>query len=86
MKPVTIYVTPFCGYCLAAKRLLRDKGVEFSEVDVSAEPSRRAEMISQAHGRSTVPQVFIGDEFVGGFDEIYELDRTGRLDPMLKDG
>jgi glutaredoxin 3 len=86
MKPVTIYVTPFCGYCLAAKRLLRDKGVDLTEIDVFAEPERRAEMVQRAFGRSTVPQVFIGDDSVGGFDEVYELDRSGRLDPMLKGG
>jgi glutaredoxin 3 len=83
MKPVTIYTTPYCGYCLAAKRLLKGKGVAFDEIDVFAEPSRRAEMVQRARGRRTVPQVFIGEEPVGGFDDIYELDRAGKLDPML---
>ena len=85
MKPVTIYTTPYCGYCLAAKRLLTGKGVAFEEIDVAAEPSRRAEMVQRAEGRRTVPQVFIGGEPVGGFDEIYALDRDGRLERMLGD-
>ena len=85
MKPVTVYTTPFCGYCLAAKRLLAGKGIAFDEVDVAAEPSRRAEMMQRAQGRRTVPQVFIGGEPVGGFDEIYALDRDGRLERMLGD-
>jgi glutaredoxin 3 len=86
MKPVTIYATPFCGYCLAAKRILKEKGVAFEEIDVFAEPGRRAEMTQRAAGRTTVPQIFIGEAHVGGFDDIYELERSGRLDPMLNDG
>jgi glutaredoxin 3 len=83
MKPVTIYTTPFCGYCLAAKRLLRDKGIAFEEADIAREPARRAEMVQRAMGRRSVPQIFIGEFHVGGFDEIYALDRAGKLDPML---
>ena len=86
MKPVTIYTTPYCGYCLAAKRLLAGKGVGYAEIDVAADPSRRAEMVQRALGRRTVPQIFIGDEPVGGFDEIHALDRAGKLDPMLAGG
>ena len=86
MKPVTIYTTPFCGYCFAAKRLLSAKGVAFAEIDVSADPARRAEMVQRARGRRTVPQIFIGDDGVGGFDEIAALDRAGKLDPLLADG
>ena len=86
MKPVTIYTTPSCGYCFAAKRLLRGKGVAFEEIDVSADPRRRAEMMQRAAGRRTVPQIFIGGEGVGGFDDIAALDRAGKLDPMLADG
>jgi glutaredoxin 3 len=85
MKSVTIYTTPFCGYSLAAKRLLRDKGVAFEEIDVAAEPSRRAEMVQRALGRRTVPQIFVGEEHVGGFDEIYALERAGKLEPLLAD-
>ena len=83
MKSVTLYTTPFCGYCLAAKRLLGAKGVAYAEIDVAAEPSRRAEMVQRAMGRRTVPQIFIGAEHVGGFDEIYALDRAGKLGPLL---
>lgn len=86
MKSVTIYTTPFCGYCFAAKRLLTAKGVAFEEIDVSGDPARRAEMVQRAMGRRTVPQVFIGGEGVGGFDEIYALDRAGKLDPLLARG
>jgi glutaredoxin 3 len=86
MKPVTIYTTPSCGYCFAAKRLLRGKGVAFEEIDVSADSRRRAEMMQRASGRRTVPQIFIGGEGVGGFDDIAALDRAGKLDPMLADG
>ncbi len=83
MKSVTIYTTPFCGYCFAAKKLLSQKGVDFEEIDVAREPERRAEMIQRALGRRTVPQIFIGGEPVGGFDDIYALDRAGKLDALL---
>jgi glutaredoxin 3 len=86
MKPVTIYTTPFCGYCLAAKRLLGAKGVAFEEVDVVAEPGRRAEMVQRAMGRRTVPQIFVGDTHVGGFTDIAALEHAGRLDPLLAGG
>ncbi len=86
MKPVTIYTTPFCGYCHAAKRLLREKGVGFEEIDLAVEPGRRAEMMQRAMGRRTVPQIFIGGEGVGGFDDINALDRAGKLDALLAGG
>ena len=83
MQAVTIYTKPYCGYCHAAKRLLASKGVDFTEIDVSASPERRREMIQKAKGRSTVPQIWIGDIHVGGFDDIDDLDGRGRLDTML---
>ncbi len=83
MKPVALYTTPFCGYCLAAKRLLGGKGIAFEEIDLAREPTRRAEMVQRALGRRTVPQIFIGESHVGGFDEIYALERAGKLDLML---
>ncbi|QHQ36915.1 glutaredoxin 3 [Algicella marina] len=83
MKTVEIYTTPICGYCAAAKRLLSEKGISFSEVDVMAEPERRAEMVQRAKGRRTVPQIFIGETHVGGFDDINALERAGQLDSML---
>jgi glutaredoxin 3 len=83
MSPVTVYTTPFCGYCLAAKRLLDQKGVAFTEIDVAGDPERRAEMVQRAMGRRTVPQVFVGERHVGGFAELRALDGAGQLDPLL---
>lgn len=83
MKPVEIYTSPLCGFCIAAKRLLSKKGVSFSEIDVWAQPERKAEMIQRAHGGRTVPQIFIGGEHVGGCDELHALERAGKLDAML---
>ena len=83
MKPVEIYTSPYCGYCHAAKRLLTAKGVSFSEIDVMAAPERKPEMIQRANGGRTVPQIFIGDEHIGGCDELHALERAGKLDPML---
>jgi len=83
MKQIELYTTPFCGYCAAAKRLLGSKGVSFTEIDVSMDPSKRAEMLQRAKGGRTVPQIFIGDTHVGGFDDLNALDRAGKLDPLL---
>ncbi|WP_293572892.1 glutaredoxin 3 [Phaeobacter sp.] len=83
MKPVEIHTSPLCGFCHAAKRLLTSKGVSFSEVDILAAPDRKAEMIERANGGRTVPQIFIGDTHVGGCDDLYALDRSGKLDPLL---
>lgn len=83
MKSVEIYTSPYCGYCHMAKRLLTAKGVAFVEVDIMAAPERRAEMVQRANGGRTVPQIFIGDEHVGGCDDLHALDRAGKLDPML---
>jgi glutaredoxin 3 len=83
MSTVEVYTTPLCPYCVSAKKLLRRKGVDFTEIDVACVPSRRAEMTSRANGRTTVPQIFIGTVHVGGFEELYELDQTGGLDPLL---
>jgi len=80
---VVIYSTPFCGYCAAAKSLLSAKGVEFKEIDVFSEPQRRQEMM-EITGRRTVPQIFIGDKHVGGFDDLRALDTQGELDPLLR--
>lgn len=83
MQTVEIYTTPLCGFCHAAKRLLTQKGVSFAEVDVAAQPERRAEMTQRANGGRTVPQIFIGDTHVGGCDDLYALERAGKLDPLL---
>lgn len=84
MQDVEIYTTPFCGFCHAAKRLLTQKGVSFSEVNVWSEPDRKPEMIQRANGGRTVPQIFIGGTHVGGCDELYALERAGKLDPLLQ--
>ncbi len=83
MKNVEIYTSPLCGFCHAAKRLLNEKGVSFAEVDVLAQPERKAEMMQRANGGRTVPQIFIGDTHVGGCDDLYALERAGKLDAML---
>lgn len=83
MKPIEIYTSPLCGFCHAAKRLLKEKGAKFSEVNVLAQPGRKAEMIKRANGGRTVPQIFIGETHVGGCDDLYELERSGKLDKML---
>ncbi|MEK0165154.1 glutaredoxin 3 [Phaeobacter sp. JH18-32] len=83
MKPVEIYTSPLCGFCHAAKRLLTQKGVSFDEIDVLANPDRKAEMIERANGGRTVPQIFVGETHVGGCDDLYALDRSGKLDPLL---
>ena len=83
MQPVEIYTSPLCGFCHAAKRLLTQKGVEFKEIDVLADPSRKPEMIQRANGGRTVPQIFVGQTHVGGCDDLYDLERAGKLDPLL---
>lgn len=79
---VTIYTTPYCPYCHAAKALLTKKGIRFHEIDVQ-DPALRREMMARAAGRHTVPQIFIGETHVGGCDDIHALDAAGKLDPML---
>ena len=83
MKPITIYTSPFCGYCHSAKRLLTDKGLVFTEIDVRRDPAQRQEMMARANGRYTVPQIFIGDTHIGGYDDLAALERAGKLDPLL---
>lgn len=83
MRPVEIYTTPICPYCHAAKRLLDRKGVPYREIDVSRDPAQRAVMTQRAHGRRTVPQIFVGDTHVGGSDDLHALDHSGKLDPLL---
>lgn len=83
MKLVEIYTSPMCGFCHAAKRLLKDKGISFSEINVWSNPSRKPEMIQRANGGRTVPQIFVGDTHVGGCDDLYALERAGKLDALL---
>lgn len=82
MPPVEIYTTRWCPYCHAAKALLKRKGVDFTEINVSGHSDRQA-MIERADGRMTVPQIFIGPVHVGGSDDLHALERAGKLDPLL---
>jgi len=80
---IVIYSTDWCGYCARARRLLDAKGVKYEEIDVDVVPGARQEMEQRA-GRSTIPQIFINDQPVGGSDDLHALDAEGRLDPLLK--
>ena len=86
MPKIKIYTTFLCPYCHAAKELLGRKGAAFEEIDVSYSPALRQEMTSKAGGRSSVPQIWIGETHVGGCDELHALDDAGKLDPMLAGG
>ena len=81
--PVAIYGDEFCAYCAAARMLFTKKGVRFEDVLVSRDPDRFDEMQARSGGRRTVPQVFIGDVHVGGFDDLCSLDKSGELDKLL---
>lgn len=83
MKPVTVYTKPLCPYCVRALSLLKRKGAEVLEISAAFDARLRAEMINRAGGRSTYPQVFIGDTHVGGSDDLYALEAAGKLDPLL---
>lgn len=83
MANVTLYTSPLCGFCHAAKRMLSAKGVSFAEINVAADPDKRQEMMSRSGGGHTVPQIFIGDIHVGGYDDMATLERNGKLDPLL---
>ncbi|RFP90768.1 glutaredoxin 3 [Rhodobacteraceae bacterium 63075] len=83
MKQVEVYSSPLCGFCHAAKRLLKSKDVNFTEYNILTNPKLKPEMIERAAGARTVPQIFIGEEHVGGCDELYALERQGKLDSML---
>ncbi len=83
MPKIEIYTTPTCPYCHAAKSLLNEKGAEYTEITV-LDPELRAAMTERAHGRRTVPQIFIGETHVGGYDDMAALDRQGGLDPLLQ--
>ena len=84
MPSVTIYTKPFCPYCARALALLRDKGVEFTEVEAAFDPEKKKEMVQRAGGRMTFPQIFIGDRHVGGCDDMMDLEDSGELDRLLE--
>lgn len=83
MAKVEIYTSMLCGYCHAAKRLLKERGAQFVEYDVGCDAEKRASMSERAGGRTTVPQIFIDGRYIGGCDELHALDRAGKLAPLL---
>ena len=83
MPNIEIYTSPLCGFCHSAKRLLNGKNASFAEIDVMRQPDKRQEMMSRANGRHTVPQIFIDGKHIGGCDDLYALERAGKLDPLL---
>jgi glutaredoxin 3 len=83
MKTIVIYTTLTCPYCVSAKALLKRKGLSYNEINAT-NPEIREEMIQKAGGRRSVPQIFIGDEHIGGCDDLYALDKDGKLDEILK--
>jgi glutaredoxin 3 len=83
IDPVRIYTTTYCPYCVRAKQLLVNKGIPFREIDVTNDPEARAYLV-KASGQRTVPQIFIGNESIGGCDDLYALDREGKLDPLVE--
>ena len=84
MSEVVLYTRKFCGYCSAAKSLLKSKGVKFKEFDGTFDVKVKQEMVKKSNGGNTFPQIFIGNKHIGGCDELHALDRSGKLDPMLK--
>jgi len=83
VKPVRIYTTQYCPYCVRAKRLLQKKNVPYEEIDVSRDDDARMKLM-QSTGRRTVPQIFIGERHVGGSDDLHALDARGELDALLQ--
>jgi glutaredoxin 3 len=86
MQEIVVYTTPVCAYCVAAKRLLAQRGLTFKEIDLQKQPELRQRLSDENGGYRTVPMIFIGKTFVGGFDELADLDRTGRLQTMVQGG
>lgn len=84
MVAITIYTKSYCPYCSAAKALLKSKGQSFLEIDVEHDEKKRDEMIARSGGRLTVPQIFIGEKYIGGFDDLRALDEADELDSLLK--
>ncbi|MBI1273541.1 MAG: glutaredoxin 3 [Alphaproteobacteria bacterium] len=84
MPDIIVYSGPNCPYCLRAKALLEKKGVTYTEHNVQGDPALLREMLQRSGGKRTIPQIFIGAQHIGGFDDLYALDRAGRLDPLLQ--
>ena len=83
MKKITIYSGDPCPYCGAAKALLKSKNVEFEEFDIWKDPAKAKEMLQRTNGKRTIPQIFIGEQYIGGNDELQTLNRSGELDKIL---
>jgi len=83
MSKVLIYTGPSCPYCVAAKTLLKNKNVNFEEINLGEQPDKMNEMLQKSGGRRTVPQIFIGETHVGGSDELHALEKTGKLNSLL---
>ena len=83
MVNVDIYTTPYCPFCIRAKKLLSNKKVEFNEIDLSENPDKFEEMLSKSNGARTVPQIFVNGEHIGDCDHIHDLDQKGELDKIL---
>ncbi len=86
MQTVEVYTQPLCGFCTAAIRLLKQKGATIVEHDTARQPGKRAEMMQRANGRRTTPQIFVGSTHVGGCDDLFALESSGKLDPLLQAG
>lgn len=84
MSQVTIYTRPYCPYCIRAVSLLEQKGVDFTEIEAGFDPDKRREMMQKSGGRSTFPQIFVGERHIGGCDDMMALEREGKLDPLLE--
>ncbi|HEY0921884.1 MULTISPECIES: glutaredoxin 3 [Rheinheimera] len=84
MSQVTIYTKAYCPYCVRAKSVLDNKGVAYQEIRIDEQPELRPQMIERAAGRTTVPQIFIGGQHIGGCDDMLALDAAGKLDPLLQ--
>jgi glutaredoxin 3 len=83
MKDVTVYTTNYCSYCNRAKNLLKSKGVSFKEIDVTGDDAMREKLVEMSGGAKTVPQIWIGTEHVGGYGDLADLEKEGKLDAML---
>ena len=83
MEKVIIYTGPMCNFCSAAKHLLNKKKVSYTEFDIAVDPSKRQEMQEKTNGARTIPQIFIGETYVGGYEELKALDNKGELDSLL---
>jgi len=84
MQKIVIYTGPMCNYCSAAKHLLNKKKINYTEFDIAIDPSKLQEMQERTKGARTIPQIFIGETYVGGYDELKALEKEGKLDNLLK--